>query len=82
MSLSNNPATILLETNAQLLKNAIDSLIILRNIISHDDPQVGELLNKAIRANAELRRYLETTQDYPHWVDTWGQPRRWEHPSK
>lgn len=82
MSLSHNPDTILLETNAQLLKNALDSLLLLRNMAAPYDEQTGEVFDKAVEAAQNLQKHLETMQGYPRWVDTWGAKRRWEHPGK
>jgi protein associated with RNAse G/E len=82
MTTSKSADTYMKEHEATLLKNCLDSLYILRHSNEMNYPKDHEQIVKAIAAVTQLRDYLTRAHGLPQWIDTWGQPRRWEHPSK
>lgn len=63
---------------AELLKNSLDSLFLLRDAITSLTPQDARLFDEAIEATQTLRAHLEIEHEYPRWIDVWGQPRGWQ----
>lgn len=82
MSLSFDIVSFEREHLAQLLKNSVDSLRMARQMNADMTERDNELFNAAIVAVNQLTQHLTETKELPHYVDTWGQPRRWEHSSK
>jgi len=70
------------QQQAELLKNSLDSLFLLRDRTSEWTAEDEKLFNKVINALYDLRLYLEATHDYPRWVDMWGARRGWQQISK
>lgn len=82
MTTSRSADAYMKEHEATLIKNSLDSLYILRNSMDvTSDEEYAEIV-KAIAAVSQLRDYLTNAHGLPQWIDTWGQPKRWKHPSK